>query len=274
MIEEKDEKSGGKSMKKFLVLFLFALRAGAQTITMGETNVLPLTDNGNANLLLAQSATLSQQATLVSLSFYVGAATGNLRLGIYDSTGPNGSPGNLVATTASSAVSSTGWLTLLPTTTPTLTPGSYWLVYLPSGNALGFSKQLTGSAVCYSLAYGAMPQQLGTFTDSQAVHWSFYATLMPVPTPNPPTPTPAPGQVTMTWNPPSTITGYDIFWGTTHGGPYSNVVNAGLPPLTNGSYTFTLPGLPSGETIYFVTESYDVNGNLSCPSNEASAVVP
>jgi hypothetical protein len=41
-------------MNKFFLLFLFALRAGTQTITMGETNVLLLMDHGNADLLLAQ----------------------------------------------------------------------------------------------------------------------------------------------------------------------------------------------------------------------------
>jgi len=66
----------------------------AQTaITIGETSVLTSNDSGNGNLLIAQQATLSQTATIQSLSFYVTTASGDLRLGIYDATGPNGGPG-------------------------------------------------------------------------------------------------------------------------------------------------------------------------------------
>src|SRR5580704_3027092 len=76
---------------------LVAGPAQATTITIGETTVLPTTDGGNANLLIAQPATLSTAATIQSLSFYVLTAAGNLRLGIYDSTGPSGGPGALKA---------------------------------------------------------------------------------------------------------------------------------------------------------------------------------
>src|SRR5512146_3262281 len=40
-------------------------------IKIGEQNVLSGADNGNGNLLVSQSAVLSQQATIKSLSFYV-----------------------------------------------------------------------------------------------------------------------------------------------------------------------------------------------------------
>ncbi|MEK7138619.1 MAG: hypothetical protein AAB799_00365, partial [Patescibacteria group bacterium] len=75
----------------FLSFTLFAFSfafVSAQTITIGETTILPADDSGNGNLLLAQSTTLSQTATIQSLSFYVTTAAGNLRLGIYDATGP------------------------------------------------------------------------------------------------------------------------------------------------------------------------------------------
>ena len=67
-------------MKFLIILLLFALSlcaTDAQTVTMGETNVLSDTDKGNANLLLTQAATLSQAGTLQSLSFYVRTAAGN-----------------------------------------------------------------------------------------------------------------------------------------------------------------------------------------------------
>src|SRR5215471_1929471 len=78
---------------------LVSSMARATSITIGETNILPVADSDNANLLPAQNAVLSQPATIVSLSFYVTAANGNLRMGIYDATGPGGGPGKLIAQT-------------------------------------------------------------------------------------------------------------------------------------------------------------------------------
>ena len=44
-------------------------QAQAQSGAIGETSVLSSGDNGNENLLAAQSATLAQAATMQSLSF-------------------------------------------------------------------------------------------------------------------------------------------------------------------------------------------------------------
>ena len=60
----------------------------ASTISIGETNVLSGADSGNANLLAAQNATLSQPVTIESLSFYVTQVSGNLILDLYDASGP------------------------------------------------------------------------------------------------------------------------------------------------------------------------------------------
>ena len=76
-----------------LSLFVYGSEVRAlstTTITIGETNVLSTADGGNGNLLAAQNATLSQPATIESLSFYVTQASGNLFLGIYNASGPNG----------------------------------------------------------------------------------------------------------------------------------------------------------------------------------------
>jgi hypothetical protein len=61
-------------------------------ITIGDWQIESADDSQNANLVLAQETTLSQTATIRSLSFYVTSAHGNLILGIYDATGPNGGP--------------------------------------------------------------------------------------------------------------------------------------------------------------------------------------
>src|SRR5246500_6049904 len=112
------------------------------TITIGETGVLSAADSGNGNLLLAQNTTLPQTATINSLSFYVTQASGNLILGIYDASGPNGGPGALKAQTNSFAPV-VGWNTANVITPVSLPAGVYWLAYLPSSNSLSFMKGLT-----------------------------------------------------------------------------------------------------------------------------------
>lgn len=151
---------------------------GTNIITIGEPNILASPDNGNANLLLAQSTTLSQSAAIQSLSFYVTNAAGNLRLGIYDATGPGGGPGSLKASTAE-ITPTTGWNTAVTTTTPTLAAGTYWLAYLPSDNNLAFLKSTdaSSSGKLYSYTYAALPATFSTTPTSTPSHWSFYATL-------------------------------------------------------------------------------------------------
>jgi hypothetical protein len=116
--------------------------ASAANIIIGETKVLSTSDGGNANLLCSQNAVLSRPAAIISLSFYVMTASGSLRMGIYDATGPYGQPGKLKAQTNSfKAVK--GWNTANVITPVTLPAGTYWLTYLPSDNNLQFVKGLT-----------------------------------------------------------------------------------------------------------------------------------
>src|SRR5271169_3231300 len=53
------------------LLLLTILSASVSTVYPGATRLLPLADNGNRNLLVAQKTTLSQSVTLKSMSFYV-----------------------------------------------------------------------------------------------------------------------------------------------------------------------------------------------------------
>jgi hypothetical protein len=70
-----------------LMLALWPALCLAQTITLGETAILSTVDGGNAGMELAQGPyTLSQAATINSLSFYVSQVAGSLRLGIYESS--------------------------------------------------------------------------------------------------------------------------------------------------------------------------------------------
>jgi hypothetical protein len=151
--------------------------AQAQSVKIGETAVLSAADGQNGNLLLAQSAQLAQAATVESLSFYVTVASGNLILGIYDATGPNGGPGALKAT--NSFTPATGWNTAKVVTPVLLPAGAYWLAYLPSSNALSFVKtEASGNCAYYSHTFGNLPSPFSSSQSSCAPgHWSFYATL-------------------------------------------------------------------------------------------------
>jgi hypothetical protein len=150
--------------------------AAPGSITMGETTILANDDSGNGNLLIAQSATLSQTATLQSMSFYVTTAAGNLRLAVYDATGPSGGPGAKVAET-SEVATTTGWNPAPTTTHPTLNAGTYWLAYLPSSSSLGMKEAGTGSEKHYGFTYGVMPNTFSTTPTSGTAHWSLYASL-------------------------------------------------------------------------------------------------
>jgi hypothetical protein len=147
-------------------------------IRIGETNILDIDDSGNADLLLAQSATLAKAGTIQSLSFYVTQAAGLLRLGIYDATGPNGGPGQKRAETAE-MTPVVGFNTVKVVTPVALTAGTYWLAYAPSDNNLHFVRTDGGSIAYYSQPYGAMPAVFSTTPTNMATHWSFYATLTP-----------------------------------------------------------------------------------------------
>jgi hypothetical protein len=105
------------------------------TISIGETSILASPDSRNGNLLVAQQATLPQTATVESLSFYITNASGKLRLGIFDATGPNGDPGTKKAETTE-ITPTVGWNKANVVTPVSLPQGSYWLAYLASDNNL------------------------------------------------------------------------------------------------------------------------------------------
>ena len=143
-------------------------------ITIGEANILSNDDSGNGNLLVAQQVTLSQVAAIQSMSFYVTAAVGRLRLGIYDDAG--GTPGTLRAQTAE-FTPTVGW-NIQNVVTPTqLAAGTYWLAYLPQSSSLHFALAFNGSARLYSYTYGALPTTFSSSAQSGTYHWSFYAAL-------------------------------------------------------------------------------------------------
>jgi hypothetical protein len=167
-------------MAKTLNLAL-TVTAGS-TVTIGETTQLTAGDDGNGNLLIVQLATLSQQATLESLSFYVTAAAGVLVLGVYNST-VAGVPGTLIAQTAEFTPVK-GWNTKPTTTNPLLAPGEYWLCYFPSSSLLNFVKLdgvITTAFLKKTTFAATLPAIYPSGSSAVATVWSLYATLSGAP---------------------------------------------------------------------------------------------
>jgi hypothetical protein len=153
--------------------------APAMDFKIGEVNMLANDDSGNANLLLAQEVTLAEAATLKSLSFYVAQAAGNLKLGVYDATGPNNGPGAKKAETAEFAAA-VGWTAVPVVAQVNLPAGNYWLAYAPQSSDLHFllSDDNDGKLAFFDRAYdGTLPDTFSDMPTTQNRHWSFYATL-------------------------------------------------------------------------------------------------
>ena len=87
-----------------------------------------------------------------------------------------------------------------------------------------------------------------------------------------PTPTPTPEQrsVDLSWEPSaSAVVGYNVYRGTTPGGPYSLKLNSSPQP---GSQF--VDDTVSAGTYYYVATSLDPDSVESSYSNEVKAVVP
>ena len=77
----------------------------------------------------------------------------------------------------------------------------------------------------------------------------------------------AQGQLVVTWPAPSALAGYTVFWGT-KSGSYTASQDAGT------NLTFTVKGLTSGVTYFFVVASHNSSGAMSCDTNEVSGTAP
>ncbi|HEX9111249.1 MAG TPA: choice-of-anchor D domain-containing protein [Terriglobales bacterium] len=75
--------------------------------------------------------------------------------------------------------------------------------------------------------------------------------------------------VDLTWNSATNAVGYNVYRGTTSGGPYS-IVNASL----DASAAFTDDNVTAGQTYYYVVTAVDGSSNESGYSNQAVAVIP
>jgi hypothetical protein len=80
-----------------------------------------------------------------------------------------------------------------------------------------------------------------------------------------------PHTVALTWTAStSTVSGYNVYRGTTSNGPYTTKLNSSL--VTSDQYTDST--VVSGQTYYYVVTSVDSNNVESVDSNQATAVIP
>ena len=75
--------------------------------------------------------------------------------------------------------------------------------------------------------------------------------------------------VALSWIPStSSVVGYNVYRGTTTGGPYSKITSM------NGDTTFVDGSVQSGQTYFYVVTAVDGSGKESANSNQTQAVIP
>ena len=175
-------------MKAIILLALWwaaTLTLRAQNV--GVTEILSQSvDCCNQGLVCAQAVEVTQTGMVSSISYYTFASGGGqMVLGVYDSAGPSGGPGNLLAATEAFTVADNSW-----NTTPVrgsgaiLVPGTYWLAYQVTSNDTRFPINRTTGAIDVAqwLRFGSpLPSPFPPLSISQLqAEWSFYITLVPV----------------------------------------------------------------------------------------------
>jgi fibronectin type 3 domain-containing protein len=74
----------------------------------------------------------------------------------------------------------------------------------------------------------------------------------------------------LTWDPSQgVVIGYDVYRGTTKGGPYTQI-----NPVLDASTNYTDSTVSAGATYYYVVTAVDANNMQSAYSNEVKVVIP
>jgi len=164
-----------------------AIYAGpSKNLTLGNVNVEATDDSGHAGYLLASYYTLAQNATIISMSFYVNTAVGDVRLGIYSDLG--GIPDTLKAQTTS-FTPLVGWNTIPVTVAANLTAGNYWLAFMVQSNGIHFPTNSSGGvSKSYGVPFADFPGLWDSSSNSTASNsWSIKANLVISPSSTAPT---------------------------------------------------------------------------------------
>jgi hypothetical protein len=207
------------------------------------SGTLTLTSNAsNANLSVSLSATGTSPGQLSvspgSISF------GNVVVGTSQSqTGTLGASGSSV--TVSSATSSSSEFVL---------SGMSFPLNIPAGQSvpftIKFAPQISGTASASISFVGSASSATETVTGTGAAPTQHSADL--------------------SWSPsPSTAVGYNVYRGTTSGGPYAKV-NSSLDPST----LYTDNTVQNGQTYYYVSTAVNSAGAESGYSNQLLMVIP
>ena len=148
----------------------------SNTITIGETNVLSTDDAGNGNLLVSQQVSLSQSATIQSLSFYVATASGHLRLGIYDANRFKWRTGSFEGTDG--CLHTDHRLEYTECDRAGIVESGYVLAGVSAGEQrLAFPHGTEWNGALVQLQLWCDAGSYSTSPSSGTYHWSFYATL-------------------------------------------------------------------------------------------------
>jgi hypothetical protein len=164
----------------------------AATLTLGNTAVGTQTDSSDANWLNGSRFTTgSPGGTVTSISVYVAAvgASPNNKFQVAIYSDANGSPGALLASSATGTLVANSWNTI-PISANIAANTAYWLVYNANGtSAQNNMKYSSGGSSAYSsgsVTFGTWPASFGSSV-GQSVVFSIYATYNTGSGPTPPT---------------------------------------------------------------------------------------
>jgi len=292
----------GAGVQPLIAVTPSSVSFGNVVIGVTNTSTVIVQNPGSATLQVTQVTTSGTPLSLSGLavpfsvpaggatSFNVGfapASAGNFSGSLTISS--NGSTSPLIVPISGMGVTPTYQLSLNPTslnfgslTTDSSTTETVTLTN--TGNSAVSISQITASGTGFSVStlgfpfslaagqstsfsVGFAPSTAGSFTGSVAV--TNNATSSPLVVALSGTATVS-HSVNLSWSPgSSTYAGFNVYRGTTSGGPYTKLDNSLIAVPSYQDYNVT-----SGQTYYYVATEVDSTGNESNYSNEAIATIP
>ena len=277
---------------------------GNATVGTSDIQTMTIRNTGTANLSLSQATLSGQGFVLSGLSLPLTVAAGgsapftlsftptsasNFAASLSLTSNAPGSP--LTVALTGTGLAPTLQLSVSPSSlsfgSETVgTSGSQTITISNTGNSSVSVSQITVSGVAYSASSMALPVSLNAGQST-----SFTVVFTPLSTgslpgsisivstaANSPTTIALSGsgaqavshEVSLSWSDSTTgLAGYNLYRGTTSGGPYAKITSALVPTAA-----YMDSAVQSGTTYYYVSTAVDSTGVESTYSNEAAAVVP
>ena len=160
--------------------FLLAVAARGSAY-YGNYTDLPQSSSHSANYLLGSAISVDQPVTLSAAGIIFRTSGYDANVGLYSDVG--GHPSQLLATTGSFLVGTTGRVETAFLSTPTLGPGTYWFMAdFDAFASVGYN-QPTGALVDYrSLTFtSTLPTTFGTATEYSGQSFNYYLVTVPEP---------------------------------------------------------------------------------------------